>query len=239
MLHACTLHVCFKLLFTYTSHTCKYAQLFELCSQFCAFYFFRPTTPQPRLPLRGSPTPISASSFRGSPSPGSAFRGTPTPASSFRGSPTPGSVVRGSPTPPGLSSSRGSSGLEAFNSLQAEAERLRPEEELFNSVFQQGQNNDNVVTRPKEDPLLRRRPQNNRTPIDPRRPQNPRRLELEQPRSQVGIKSLPPRPNEVAPRPSAPRTPAPRPTLPRDPVRLVLEQSIFCFEFGCHIDATR
>merc|ERR1719264_2157422 len=34
---------------------------------------FRPTTPQPRLPLRGSPTPVSSSSFRGSPSPGSDF----------------------------------------------------------------------------------------------------------------------------------------------------------------------
>ena len=177
---------------------------------------------------------MSASSFRGSPSPGSAFRGTPTPASSFRGSPTPGSILRDSPAP------RGNSGLEAFNSLQAEAERLRPEEQLFNSVFQQGQNNDNVVTRPKEDPLLRRRnrpeTQQRQPSIDPRRPQNPRRLQLEQPRSQVGIKSLPPRPIEVAPRPSAPRTPAPRPTaprtpaprptLPRDPVRLVLDQSI-------------
>ena len=218
-------------LFSNSNACSDYYQCLNYFSQFCVSYFFRPTTPQPRLPLRGSPTPVSASSFRGSPSPGSAFRGTPTPASSFRGSPTPGSVVRGSPTPPGLSSSRGSSGLEAFNSLQAEAERLRPEEQLFNSVFQQGQNNDNVVTRPKEDPLLRRRPQNNRTPIDPRRPQNPRRLELEQPRSQVGIKSLPPRPNEVVPRPSAPRTPAPRPTLPRDPVRLVLDQSIFCFSW--------
>ena len=226
---------------------------FYIKKQFIIFSLFiflnRPfkaivTTSQPNQPFRGSPTPgpirgtPTPGPIRGSPTPGP-IRGTPTPGP-IRGTPTPG-PIRGSPTPGpfrgtptpgpirGTPTPRGQNGIDAFNILQSETERLSPEEQLFNSVLQQAQD-DNVVTRPKEDPLLRRPQVQQRPSLT--RPQTPRRLE--QPRSQVAIKSLPPRPREpatrpnVVPRPSAPRKPASTPTLPRDPVRFVLFKHILC-----------
>ena len=89
-------------------------------------------------------------------------------------------------------------GLEAFKSLQpvtTTTEKLRPEEELFNSVFQT-QFDENVVSRPRTDPLLKR-------PLPPRRPQSPRRLEQPSRANKTPIRELPR-----------------RPTLPNDPVRL-------------------
>ena len=106
-------------------------------------------------------------------------------------------------------------GREAFKSLQpittTTTEKLRPEEELFNSVFQTNPNNfqtqfdDNVVSRPRTDPFLQR-------PLPPRtqtrtRPQSPRRLE--------------PSPAVSRPSPNLPIKELPRrPTIPNDPVRL-------------------
>ena len=133
-------------------------------------------------------------------------------------------------------------GREAFKSLQpitttTTTEKLRPEEELFNSVFQPSPNNfqtdfdDNVVSRPRTDPFLQR-------PLPPRRPQSPRRLEpspVSRPSPNLPIKELPRRPtisndpvrlgNRVRPtipndtrRPTIPNNT--RPNLPNDPVRL-------------------
>ena len=100
-------------------------------------------------------------------------------------------------------------GLEAFKSLEpvrATTEKLSVEEELFNSVFQT-QFDDNVVSRPRTDPLLnRRKPLPPRRPTSNLRPQSPRRLE-----------PVVSRPNTPPPSPikELPR----RPTLPVDPVR--------------------
>ena len=120
------------------------------------------------------------------------------PTSTFR-SPTPSAPVVTTFRPAVTPTSN--PGLDAFNSLTAvPTENLRPEEELFNNIFQT-QFDAAEVTRPRTDPLLSRRPSPPRRPEVPRtiqrRPQTPRRLEP------VPVKQLPVRPN-----------------LPRDPVRL-------------------
>ena len=116
-------------------------------------------------------------------------------------------------------------GREAFKSLQpitTTTEKLRPEEELFNSVFQTNNNknniqtqfddDDNVVSRPRTDPFLQR-------PLPPRiRPQSPRRLE---PSNPVLVSRPKPSPVSRPPSPNLPIKELPRrPTIPNDPVRL-------------------
>ena len=121
------------------------------------------------------------------------------PTSTFR-TPTPSAPVVTTFRPAITPTSN--PGLDAFNSLTAvTTENLRPEEELFNNIFQT-QFEAAEVTRPRTDPLLSRprRPEVPRT--IQRRPQTPRRLEP------VPVKELPIRPK-----------------LPRDPVRLAVNRA--------------
>ena len=105
--------------------------------------------------------------------------------------------------------------FDAFNSLQPVTEKLRPEEQLFNTVQQQ------VVTRPKVDPFLNRRPlprrpetRPTRPETRPTRPETPRRLENSRPPSvNLPIKSLPRDPVRLANRARQP------PVRPVEPVR--------------------
>lgn len=76
-------------------------------------------------------------------------------------------------------------GVDAFNSLDPVTEKLRPEEQLFNSVFQTQFDSPPVVSRPRTDPLLERP----RAPPSRRLPETPRRLET------TPVRELPPRPN--------------------------------------------